>query len=171
MMETLSPLETLVLTRATWRNIPEDAIRHSHRHENLKCCDCVYKTHKQLTLDLMFLETWVLVNVHYDSESLNKIWWNVSREDVGGLTHILCSTHWSVIEACRTNDDVMGPRTTRTYVGQFVFDYGTIASVQIFPVHHWIITPLKVTQCAARISPRSASKWRQILRSGFHTSM
>jgi hypothetical protein len=24
----------LVLTRATWRNIPEDAILHSHRREN-----------------------------------------------------------------------------------------------------------------------------------------
>jgi hypothetical protein len=26
----------LVLTRATWRNIPEDTILHSHRRENLK---------------------------------------------------------------------------------------------------------------------------------------
>jgi hypothetical protein len=24
------------LTRATWHNFPEDAILHSHRHENLK---------------------------------------------------------------------------------------------------------------------------------------
>jgi hypothetical protein len=28
--------ETSVLTRATWRNIPEDDILHSHRRENLK---------------------------------------------------------------------------------------------------------------------------------------
>jgi hypothetical protein len=34
--EALRSSETLVLTRAIRRNIREDAILHSHRHENLK---------------------------------------------------------------------------------------------------------------------------------------
>jgi hypothetical protein len=36
MMEALSSCDTSVLTRATWRNIPQDGIIRSHRRESLK---------------------------------------------------------------------------------------------------------------------------------------
>jgi hypothetical protein len=36
MVEALSSFETSVLTIATGRNVPEEAILHSHRRENLK---------------------------------------------------------------------------------------------------------------------------------------
>jgi hypothetical protein len=36
MMETLGSSKTLVPTRNTWRNIPEDGILYSHRRENLR---------------------------------------------------------------------------------------------------------------------------------------
>jgi hypothetical protein len=36
MMKALSSFESSVLTRATWRNIPEDGILHSHCRETIK---------------------------------------------------------------------------------------------------------------------------------------
>jgi hypothetical protein len=51
-MEAPCSSKTSVLTGATWRNIPEDSILHSHHHENLKLhhlplfldCPCISTT-------------------------------------------------------------------------------------------------------------------------------
>jgi hypothetical protein len=42
MKEALSSSETLVLTRARRRNIPDEAVLHSHRSENLKSYKVYY---------------------------------------------------------------------------------------------------------------------------------
>jgi hypothetical protein len=65
MKEVVSSSEKSVLTRATWHNIPEDAILHSNRRESLK--SYMTKTH----LKKIFHNMFGLVNHHQVSEVLS----------------------------------------------------------------------------------------------------
>jgi hypothetical protein len=65
-----SSSETLVLIRATWRNIPEDTILHSYRRENLKS---YRKNVSQITFIIMNLTINTNIKPYYNNSVVSYV--------------------------------------------------------------------------------------------------
>jgi hypothetical protein len=111
MKEALSSSETSVLTRATRRNIPEDAILHSDRREDLKSYNLTFSPMSDIKVCVCPLYKYTSTHPNFRRSNRSKIC-GLERglalpQSLLSLSIILHGD-WSVLRDCEAGSFVMG---------------------------------------------------------------